>query len=346
MNGLTERFPGIYEAVLSSGSKSIDEIKIFLIPGGKGKRSLMIDAGFRSRSCLEKMRGILGEMGISFEELDLFLTHKHHDHCGLAAEYAELGARLYMNPLEERHSYDCLYYNNRQGQTGDQAQVLRSVGVTPEDTPEVWGMFEAVRRRVEEKRGWEFEIPPFSYLPVAPGQRFYYGAYEWEAVPLKGHTFGQMGLVDRKKGIFFCADQVIDGIIPIVGTSYGDEHLLKGYFDSLEELKHNFSNCLFLPSHREPVAQVRPVADRIIFSYIDKTDLLINILDHARRPMTIREAACLAYGMNQVPEDEREFIKLKMVMSKTFSCLEYLYDEDFVIRTQEEGTYYWQSARL
>lgn len=335
---------GIHEVILYSGSKSIDEIKIYLIPGEPGERSLMIDAGFHQKDCLEQMKEVLEKLGIPFERLDVFLTHKHHDHSGLAGEYEKLGATLYMNPQEDRHSYDCLYYNNRHGGGGDQPQVFRSVGVTPEGTPEIWSMFREVRRRVEEKRGWEFEVPAFSYRPVTEGQVFAYGRYRLEAVALKGHTYGQMGLLDREKRIFFCGDQVIDGIVPIVGTTYADEHLLQGYFASLDRLKHEFGDCLFLPAHRAPIRDVTSVINRIIFSYLDKADLIKGILDHGRRPMTVREIASLAYGIHPIPEDENEFIKLKMVMSKTFSCLEYLLDQDFVLREERDGTYYWESA--
>ena len=45
----------------------------------------------------------------------------------------------------------------------------------------------------------------------------------------------------------------------------------------------------------------------------------------------------------KVPVDENEFIKLKMVMSKCFSCLEYLRDEDFAVREEKNGTFYWRS---
>ena len=140
--------------------------------------------------------------------------------------------------------------------------------------------------------------------------------------------------VDGKPGdfILFCADQVIDGIVPIVGTTYPDEHLLKGYFDSLEKLKHQYGDCLILPAHKEPIRDVKRVVDRIVFAYLDKTDLIKHILDHGHHRMTTKEVACLAYGIDHVPGDQSEFIKLKMVISKTFSCLEYLYDEDFAIR--------------
>ena len=71
--------------------------------------------------------------------------------------------------------------------------------------------------------------------------------------------------------------------------------------------------------------------------------MIKHILDHGHHRMTTKEVACLAYGIDHVPGDQSEFIKLKMVISKTFSCLEYLYDEDFAIRTLENGTYYWEA---
>ena len=44
MKDMRQRMPGIYEVRLSANQNSIDEINIFLIPGKKGERSLMIDA--------------------------------------------------------------------------------------------------------------------------------------------------------------------------------------------------------------------------------------------------------------------------------------------------------------
>ena len=339
---MIERLPGLFEEELHSDQKSVNKIKIFIIKGKPGERSLMIDAGFRDKKCLAVMEDHLRELGIREDELDIFLTHKHHDHCGLASEYAARGARLFMNPQEDRHCYDCLYYHYSHGLDEEQPHVLTSAGVTKERTPQIWDMFMEVNLRVAEKKGWEFEIPGFPYTPVGAGQILTYGDYELETVALKGHTFGQMGLYDRKKRVFFCADQAIDGIVPIVATSYGDEHLLRGYFDSLEQLKHQYSDCLFLPAHNQPVRDGNRIIDRIVFAYLDKTYLIKHILDHSHRRLTVKEVACLAYGIDRVPENESEFIKLKLVISKTFSCLEYLYDEDFVVRTEENGTYYWE----
>ena len=116
-----------------------------------------------------------------------------------------------------------------------------------------------------------------------------------------------------------------------------------GYFESLEHFKHEYADCLVLPAHKLPVEDVKRVVNRIVFAYLDKTDLIKHILDHGHHRMTTKEVACLAYGMEAIPRDEAEFIKLKMVISKTFSCLEYLYDTDFAIRSKEDGIFYWES---
>lgn len=335
--------PGIFEVKLYDTKDRANEIRIFLIPGKQGERSLMVDTGYAGSQCLSTLEEALKCLGIQPEKLDIFLTHKHMDHCGLASEFARQGARLFMNPEEDRHSYDCLYINKSGGYLGSQAEVLKAVGVTPELTPEIWEMFMEVNRRVEGDRGWYFEIRDFSYEPVKPGQTFDCGAYTFEAIPLRGHTYGQMGLYDRENGILFSADQVIDGIVPIVATSYPDEHLLREYFASLRHFKHTFGNCRIFPAHKEELTRMDFTVDQILFSYLDKTGLIEHLLKHSRRPMTVRELACLAYGMKKIPADEAEFIKLKMVMTKTFSCLEYLYDEDFALRTDRDGILYWET---
>ena len=340
------RLPGIYEERLSRFRDGETEINIFLIPGNHGERSLMIDAGFKDRRCLAQMERALSCLDITYDKLDVFVTHKHHDHSGLASEYAELGARILMNPEENRHHYDCLYYNNDKNPEEEQYQVLRSVGVTPEKTPEIWEMFMEIRRRVKENKGWEFEVTGFPFLPVRQGQRLRYGNYEFEVVPLKGQTYGQMGLYEARQHILFSADQVIDGIVPIVGTTFPDEHLLAGYLASLNQFLHVYKSCMLLPAHNEPIWDVKRVVNRILYAYNEKIELMRQILYHSRREMTVRQVGCIAYGMGEIPADTKEFVKLKMVMSKTFSCLEYLRDRDLVIRSERDGTFYWQSAEL
>lgn len=74
---MTEFLPGIYKVLQKTDRGNTTEINIFIIPGKKGERSLMIDAGFQDENCLAQMEGVLKELDISYEDLDVFLTHKH-----------------------------------------------------------------------------------------------------------------------------------------------------------------------------------------------------------------------------------------------------------------------------
>ena len=72
---MTEFLPGIYKVLQKTDRGNTTEINIFIIPGKKGERSLMIDAGFQDENCLAQMEGVLKELDISYEDLDVFLTH-------------------------------------------------------------------------------------------------------------------------------------------------------------------------------------------------------------------------------------------------------------------------------
>ena len=91
--------------------------------------------------------------------------------------------------------------------------------------------------------------------------------YHFEIVPLYGHTSGQCGLVERNKKLFFCADQVILGLTPIVITAGKDQHLLAEYFASLKELTADYTGYRFLPGHYGEFTEIREETDRIISEY-------------------------------------------------------------------------------
>ena len=341
---MIQRAPGIYEIKLYDHTDTVSEIRVFLIPGQSGQRSLLIDAGFENPESRNTLEESLNKLGISFEDLDVFLTHKHHDHTGLARMLSEKGAQIFMNPEEDRHPYDCLYYTRSQKALDEQMRVLKTVGVTPEKTPLLWEDFmkfnEQLRR--PEKSAF-FGGRPYPYIPIKEGQLFDCGTYVFEAVTLRGHTFGQMGLYDKEHSIMFCADQIIDGIIPIVATAYMNEHLLRLYFQCLNTFEEKYHGCTIYPAHNECFTEPSAIIRNILGAYQKKLDLISHILAFSTKPMTIKEAAFKAYGLSPLsgPDKDNETAKIKMILTKTFSCLEYLYDMGQCTRTFKDGTLYW-----
>lgn len=341
---MIECTPGIYQFTLYDHVNKTNEIQIFIIRGSFGERSLMIDAGFQNQESMQIMEKALSDLDISYADLDVFLTHKHHDHTGLARFLSQKGARIFMNPEEDRHPYDCLYYSRSQKALEEQVRVLRTVGVTQEKTPRLWSNLMALNEtlKLPENSGY-FGGKPYPYQPIAEGQIFSCGRYTFQAIPLRGHTFGQMGLYDREHNLVFSADQIIDGIVPIVATAYMNEHLLKFYVQSLKDFKERYRGCLVYPAHNASFTDSASIIETILSAYQEKLDLIRQILAFSTKPVTTQEAAFLTYGIQPFSpmEEESTIIKIKMILTKTFSCLEYLHDRGEVSRADNDGVLYW-----
>ena len=92
-----EIVPGIYRIELPLPRNPLKALNAYLVRG-EG-RHLLVDTGFNRAECREALFASLEALGLELRELDLFITHLHSDHCGLAAELAAAGSGLvYASP--------------------------------------------------------------------------------------------------------------------------------------------------------------------------------------------------------------------------------------------------------
>lgn len=273
--------------------------------------------------------------------LDVFLTHKHADHCGLAHELELRGARIFMNAAEDRHGYDCLYYRLDGSHRQSQQRVLTRTGITEELAPLIWHRYQEFNSRLNQDAPiWMMTIDAFAYTDIRPGAMLRYGDYCLEAVPLRGHTFGQLGLQDAEKKLLFSADQILNRTTPIVGTSYHDEHLLLCYLDSIRRLARVYADYLILPAHEGPVEDIIGAVGRIFAAYQRKIDQTFSII-RWEEEKTVWQVTREVYHLTPDKTTDADFYNTKMTNSKTFSMLEYLYDSGAIRRREENGILYY-----
>lgn len=337
---LTELLPGIYEIRLYQGT---NEIHLFLITGNNTQRHLLVDTGYNTPENRDILDEILKELHIEYSNLDIFLTHKHHDHTGMASHLAGLGARIYMNPVEDRHPYDCLYYSHGTKTIEEQAKVLNRVGVTETRTPALYKSFQEFNAYCQNIAANDnSKFVEFPYTAIGCGNKFSYGDYEFHAISLPGHTLGQLGLYEPAKHIVLSGDHLIKGLAPIVGTSYTNEHLLEQYFRSLDLFKTVYRTCTVYPAHGQSFANPSLVAADITAAYRKKLLEIQHVLMNSAKALTVQEVAFRVYGVYNIPTEANSFFKIKSILSKTFTCLEYLYDQKYCDRMERDGMLFYR----
>ena len=338
-NQVTEILPNIYLIHLYQGK---NEINIYLIKGEIGEHNLMIDTGYQTPENRAILEEIFSDLKIRLTDLDIFLTHKHHDHTGIASYLQSKGATIFMNPLEDRHPYDCLYYGDGPKAADEQNRVLKRAGITPERTPALYDAYQAFNAYYQNiGKNDSFKIRSFTYTPIEPGQVLIYGNYTFRTIALPGHTLGQLGLYDPAHRILFTGDQIISHIVPIVGTSYINEHLLTQYFRSLEQIKSKYVGCTIYPAHGVSFTDAKPSVEHILFSYRKKLIAIQNVLANTTKALTVQEIAFRVYGVYNLPSDVEKFFTIKSIITKTFSCLEYLYDQGHCRRIEQNGVLFY-----
>ena len=72
----------IYSIGVPLSGNPLKELNSYWIRGTQ--RDLLIDTGFRQQPCREAMERQLAETGVDRDRMDIFCTHLHSDHTGLA----------------------------------------------------------------------------------------------------------------------------------------------------------------------------------------------------------------------------------------------------------------------
>ena len=190
----------IYTIPVPLPNNPLRQLNSYVIKG-EG-RNLVIDTGFKLEECRKALCDGLEELGVDMNCTDIFLTHLHSDHSGLAAELATQSSKIYIS----RADGELLTLSLTQGL--GRVEEYRSYGFSEEELENFWE---------NPSMKYRQELP-FSFTYVADGDVLTYGGRRLEVIFTPGHTPGHLCLYDRANKVMFLGDHVLFNITPNITT--------------------------------------------------------------------------------------------------------------------------------
>ena len=273
--------------------------------------TLILDTGFNRPECKEVLLAGLEQLDADWNKTNMFLTHLHSDHTGLAPTVMEdKPGKIYIS--EKDHAVlrahmegdrwketDDLFY--REGFSREQLAELRVSNPA---------------RGLEPTRYFEAEY-------IAHGDTITVGRYAFVCVSVPGHTPGQMCLYCPEKKIMFTADHVLFDITPNITHWKDTKDALGDYLESLVKIR-GYEMETALPAHRKNEMDVYVRIDQIIEHHLVRLCETVDALAEHPDCHATEVAAHLKWSMRGKTWAEFPLSQRWFAVGETMAHLDYL----------------------
>ncbi len=262
----TQIAENLYSIPVPLPNNPLKNLNAYLI---KGARSLLVDTGFHLEACRQALLAGLRELNVSMEDTDIFLTHLHSDHTGLAPDIASPSTRIFIGEKDLSHM---------PGAQSTFSWADSDRRFAAEGFP--WDLLEVLTER-NPAQGLS-PAPYDHYIPVADGQVFSYGGHRFRAIWTPGHTPGHLCLFEAETGICLLGDHVLFDITPNITRWNGVADSLGDYLGSLQAVR-TLPVTLPLPAHRTVHRTFSQRCDELIAHHQRRCGEVLHILgsEHA-----------------------------------------------------------------
>ena len=322
-NLVTKVYEDIFMINVVLPNKPLKAINVYVIKGED--KSLIIDTGFNQKECIDSLFKGLNELNVDIMDTDLFITHLHSDHSGMAGIFKDAGVKVYAGEVDGRYinKMTSLSYWER----FEDSKVLLDL--------------EKDKVTFTEHPGYKYCLrEPIEFTYVKEGQGIQVGQYFFEVIDIPGHTPGHIGLYERKHKLFFCGDHVLDKITPNIGYWGTEDNILAVYFNSLAKI-YSFDIDILFPAHRNIIKDHTRRINELMIHHKERLDEILNILQKgelsARDVASKMKWSIRAKAWEYFPNAQKWF-----AASEAMSHLEHLYYSGKVDKRLSEGKWLYK----
>jgi glyoxylase-like metal-dependent hydrolase (beta-lactamase superfamily II) len=294
-------------------------------------RNILIDTGFNRDECRAAMDQAIKTLDISLENTDLFITHIHSDHSGLAGYLTRPGNKIYTGLYTKQglcgSSNMANYFEDLIKQSG-----LIEMGVTTD---------------IMIHPGYRYRSVPVSNLiAVQDDTVIRVGDFALQCINTTGHAPDHICLYDAKHKILFSGDHILGGITPnntIWGVPWTIQvDYLGEYFKSLDIIDA-LDVELTLPGHRGILSDCHGRIKELKIHHDNRLDSILDIL--GTRSMTGAEVASeMEWDIDIKSWQQFPWAQKLFAAGEALSHLTHLVFKGIVDKCLKNGIVYYQKT--
>ncbi|MBN1643507.1 MAG: MBL fold metallo-hydrolase [Dehalococcoidales bacterium] len=234
---IEEIIPNIYRTEIPLPKSPLKWLNSYIIRGDN--RFMIIDTGFNREECLNEMNANLKKLGVDLNKTDIFLTHLHADHTGLAGILATATSKIYFNEIER----DLIKFDSQSNNWQKMLAIYAANGFPYDGARQALGSHPA--RRYSNDR-------PIEYSIIRDGDSIDIGDFHFRCISTPGHSPGHMCLYEPIQKILVAGDLILFDITPNIAFWLEMDDALGTYLASLEKV-NALETKIVLTGHRRLV---------------------------------------------------------------------------------------------
>lgn len=307
----------------------LGELNSYFIRGEQ--RDLLIDTGFRREECRKELEDGLQALHSDRDRLDVFVTHCHSDHGGLANDIVGKNGHIYMSLTDLAQFREMVYGDFH----AKRCRRFSKEGFDPSLLDEAYSSNPArimAAREITEQ-----------YVGLGPGARISLGSCELEVLMMPGHSPGNTMLWEEKRRIMFTGDHILYDITPNI-TLWDDETDFLGlYLNSLREAA-SYPVVRSFPGHRKSGDYHKRIAE-LLDHHDQRLEEVLDIV-RARPGLTAYEIAShMRWNFHADRWEKAQAAQKWFATGECLAHLEHLRRMDLVIKNYDGAVYTYRYVK-